>query len=221
MECFDISHNQGAETTGSMVVFEHGRPAKREYRKFKLQTTQGHADDFKSMAEVMSRRYGNEKDWPAPDLIVLDGGLGQLHAALPAIRNAGCDAPVIGLAKRIEEIYVEGSEDPIILDHHEPALQLLQFIRDEAHRFVITYHRKWTNKRNTESILDHIEGIGPTRRNALWHAFRSLDEMRKATIEELSQVPGMNKRAAEAVYRFFHMRKDEKQMVINGQKVGE
>ena len=216
MECFDISHNQGAETTGSMAVFEHGRPAKKEYRKFKLQTTQGHADDFKSMAEVMGRRYGNHKDWPSPDLIVLDGGLGQLHAALPAIRQAGCQAPVIGLAKRIEEIYVEGSEDPILLDHHEPALQLLQFIRDEAHRFVITYHRQWTNKRNTESVLDHIEGIGPTRRNALWHAFRSLDEMRKASIEELSQVPGMNRRAATHVYQFFHMRKDEKQMVISG-----
>ena len=216
MECFDISHNQGAETTGSMAVFEHGRPAKKEYRKFKLQTTQGHADDFKSMAEVMSRRYGNHPDWPTPDLIVLDGGLGQLHAALPVIRAAGCDTPVIGLAKRIEEIYVEGSEEPIVLDHHEPALQLLQFIRDEAHRFVITYHRKWTNKRNTESVLDHIEGIGPNRRNALWHAFRSLDEMKKATEEELAQVPGMNKRAAHNVYQFFHMRKDEKQMVIQG-----
>ena len=221
MECFDISHNQGAETTGSMAVFEHGRPAKGEYRKFKLQTTQGHADDFKSMAEVMSRRYGKEKDWPEPDLIVLDGGLGQLHAALPVIRAAGCQAPVIGLAKRIEEIYVEGSEIPIVLDHHEPALQLLQFIRDEAHRFVITYHRKWTNKRNTESVLDHIEGIGPQRRNALWHAFRSLDDMRKATEEELAQVPGMNKRAAANVYRFFHMRKDEKQLVIQGMKNNE
>ena len=216
MECFDISHNQGAETTGSMVVFEHGRPAKKEYRKFKLQTTQGHADDFKSMAEVMSRRYGKEKDWPAPDLIVLDGGLGQLHAALPVIRKSGCDAPVIGLAKRIEEIYIEGAEEPIILDHHEPALQLLQFIRDEAHRFVISYHRKWTNKRNTESILDHVDGIGPTRRNALWHAFRSMDEMRKASVEELAQVPGMNRMTAENLYRFLHMRKDEKQMVING-----
>lgn len=216
MECFDISHNQGAETTGSMVVFEHGRPAKKEYRKFKLQTTQGHADDFKSMAEVMSRRYGKEKDWPAPDLIVLDGGLGQLHAAFPVIRKSGCDAPVIGLAKRIEEIYIEGSEEPIILDHHEPALQLLQFIRDEAHRFVISYHRKWTNKRNTESILDHVDGIGPTRRNALWHAFRSMDEMRKASVEELAQVPGMNRMTAENLYRFLHMRKDEKQMVING-----
>ena len=216
MECFDISHNQGAETTGSMAVFEHGRPAKSEYRKFKLRTTQGHADDFKSMVEVMSRRYGNEKDWPEPDLIVLDGGLGQMSAAIPVIREAGCTAPVIGLAKRIEEIYVEGSDVPIVLDHHEPALQLLQFLRDEAHRFVITYHRKWTNKRNTESVLDHIEGIGPNRRNALWHAFRSLDEMKKATEEELAQVPGMNKRAAANVYRFFHMRKDEKQLVLAG-----
>ena len=219
MECFDISHNQGAETTGSMAVFEHGRPAKSEYRKFKLQTTQGHADDFKSMAEVMSRRYGKEKDWPEPDLIVLDGGLGQMHAAIPVIRKAGCHAPVIGLAKRIEEIYVEGSDIPIVLDHHEPALQLLQFIRDEAHRFVITYHRKWTNKRNTESVLDHIEGIGPNRRNALWHAFRSLDEMKKASEEELAKVPGMNKRAAHNVYRFFHMRKDEKQLVLQGMDV--
>lgn len=219
MECFDISHNQGAETTGSMAVFEHGRPAKSEYRKFKLQTTQGHADDFKSMAEVMSRRYGKEKDWPEPDLIVLDGGLGQMHAAIPVIREAGCNAPVIGLAKRIEEIYVEGSDIPIVLDHHEPALQLLQFIRDEAHRFVITYHRKWTNKRNTESVLDHIEGIGPNRRNALWHAFRSLDEMKKASEEELAQVPGMNRRAAHNVYRFFHMRKDEKQLVLQGMDV--
>ena len=219
MECFDISHNQGAETTGSMAVFEHGRPAKSEYRKFKLQTTQGHADDFKSMAEVMSRRYGKEKDWPEPDLIVLDGGLGQMHAAIPVIREAGCHAPVIGLAKRIEEIYVEGSDIPIVLDHHEPALQLLQFIRDEAHRFVITYHRKWTNKRNTESVLDHIEGIGPNRRNALWHAFRSLDEMKKASEEELAKVAGMNKRAAHNVYRFFHMRKDEKQLVLQGMDV--
>ncbi len=111
---------------------------------------------------------------------------------------------------------MEGSDVPVVLDHHEPALQLLQFIRDEAHRFVITYHRSWTNKRNTESILDHVEGIGPTRRNALWHAFRSLDEMKKATEEELASVPGMNKKAAANLYRFFRLRKDEKQMVIAG-----
>lgn len=216
IECFDISHNQGAETTGSMVVFEQGRPAKKEYRKFKLQTTQGQPDDFKSMAEVMNRRYGKEKDWPQPDLIVLDGGLGQLQAALPVIRQAGCQAAVIGLAKRMEEIYTEGGEEPILLDRREPALQILQFIRDEAHRFVITYHRRWANKRNTESILDHIEGIGPKRRNALWHAFRSLDEMGKATEKELADVPGMNAAAAAHVYEFFHMRKDEKQLVLQG-----
>ena len=219
MECFDISHNQGAETTGSMVVFTGGRPDKGEYRKFKLQTTQGRPDDFKSMAEVMSRRYGHEKDWPAPDLIVLDGGLGQLHAALPVIRAAGCKAPVIGLAKRMEEIYTEKSEDPVVLDPHEPALQLLQYIRDEAHRFVITYHRKWTVKRNAESLLDHIPGIGPARRNALWKAFRSIDDMKKASVEELAQVQGMNRRAAESVYHFFRLRKDERQMVVQGETV--
>lgn len=150
----------------------------------------------------MARRYGIETKWPRPDLIVLDGGKGQLDAALPVIRSCGVDTPVIGLAKRMEEIYVEGQTDPIIIDPHEPALQLLQFIRDEAHRFVIAYHRKWTSKRNTESILDHIAGIGPQRRNALWHAFRSLDEMRNATVEELTRVKGMNKTAAENVFRF-------------------
>lgn len=215
MECFDISHNQGAETTGSMVVFENGKPNKKEYRKFKLQTTQGMPDDFKSMAEVMGRRYGKEKDWPIPDLIVLDGGLGQLHAALPVIRACGVKSPVIGLAKRMEEIYVEGTSEPVIVDRREPALQLLQYIRDESHRFVISYHRKWIAKRNTTSILDHIEGIGPKRRNALWHAFRSLEEMKKASLEELKKVPGMNSRAAENVYRFFRMKKEEKLLIIN------
>ena len=216
MECFDISHTQGAETVASMVVFEGGKPAKKEYRRFKLKTTQGKPDDFKSMAEVMARRYGIETKWPRPDLIVLDGGKGQLDAALPVIRSCGIDTPVIGLAKRMEEIYVEGQTDPIIIDPHEPALQLLQFIRDEAHRFVIAYHRKWTSKRNTESILDHIAGIGPQRRNALWHAFRSLDEMRNATVEELTRVKGMNKTAAENVFRFFRMKKDEKRMLVEG-----
>lgn len=218
MECFDISHNQGAETTGSMVVFEHGRPAKNEYRKFKLKTTQGKPDDFKSMAEVMERRYGHHKDdWPYPDLIVLDGGLGQLHAALPVIRAAGCNAPVIGLAKRLEEIYVEGSNEPVRVDPHEPALQLLEYIRDEAHRFVITYHRNWARKSNTESILDHIEGIGPTRRKALWRAFRSLDEMKNASVDELSMVKGMNKKAAENVYHFFRMTRDQRQQLLQKQ----
>lgn len=213
MECFDISHTQGIETVASMVVFEHGRPAKQEYRRFKLKTVQGKPDDFKSMAEIMGRRYG-ERDWPAPDLIVIDGGKGQLHAALPIIREAGCEAPVISLAKRIEEVFVEGRSDSIILSHHTPELQLLQAIRDEAHRFAITYHRSLQGKRNLVSILDHIEGIGPKRRKALWGAFKNLDAMKAATVEELAAVPGMTRQAAENVYYFFRLGTDEKRKVV-------
>ena len=204
MECYDISHMQGAETVASMVVFEGGKPAKREYRRFKLKTVQGKPDDFASMAEIMERRYGNEKDWPMPDLIIIDGGKGQLNAALPVIRAMGVtDVPVISLAKRIEEVFVEGESESIILEHHTPELQLLQQIRDEAHRFAITYHRRLRGKRNLESVLDYIEGIGPKRRKALYKHFGNLDAMRVAELEELESVEGMNKKAALAVYEFF------------------
>ena len=204
MECYDISHMQGAETVASMVVFEGGKPAKREYRRFKLKTVQGKPDDFASMAEIMERRYGNEKDWPMPDLIIIDGGKGQLNAALPVIRAMGVtDVPVISLAKRIEEVFVEGESESIILEHHTPELQLLQQIRDEAHRFAITYHRRLRGKRNLESVLDHVEGIGPKRRKALYKHFGNLDAMRVAELEELESVEGMNKKAAFAVYEFF------------------
>ena len=204
MECYDISHMQGAETVASMVVFEGGKPVKREYRRFKLKTVQGKPDDFASMAEIMERRYGNEKDWPIPDLIIIDGGKGQLNAALPVIRAMGVtDVPVISLAKRIEEVFVEGESESIILEHHTPELQLLQQIRDEAHRFAITYHRRLRGKRNLESVLDHIEGIGPKRRKALYKHFGNLDAMRVAELEELESVEGMNKKAALAVYEFF------------------
>ena len=204
MECYDISHMQGAETVASMVVFEGGKPAKREYRRFKLKTVQGKPDDFASMAEIMERRYGNEKDWPMPDLIIIDGGKGQLNAALPVIRAMGVtDVPVISLAKRIEEVFIEGESESIILEHHTPELQLLQQIRDEAHRFAITYHRRLRGKRNLESVLDHIEGIGPKRRKALYKHFGNLDAMRVAELEELEMVEGMNKKAALAVYEFF------------------
>lgn len=209
MECFDISHTQGIETVASMVVFENGQPARKEYRRFKLKTVQGKPDDFKSMAEIMERRY-NEKEWPVPDLIVIDGGKGQLHAALPVIRQAGCEAPVISLAKRIEEVFVEGRSDSIILSHHTPELQLLQAIRDEAHRFAITYHRHLRGKRSLVSILDHVEGIGPARRKALWQHFKTLDDMKQASIEDLAAVPGMTRQAAENVYYFFHLGTDEK-----------
>ena len=215
MECFDISHTQGAETVASMVVFEGGKPAKKEYRRFKLKTTQGKPDDFKSMAEIMERRYGNETDWPMPDLIVIDGGKGQLNAALPLIRQVGVvDVPVISLAKRIEEVFVEGQSDSIILSHHTPELQLLQQIRDEAHRFAITYHRKLRGKRNLESIVDHIEGIGPKRRQALWKEFGTLEKMKEASVEELEQVESMNRKSAQTLYNFFRMSKAEKQEVL-------
>lgn len=213
MECFDISHTQGIETVASMVVFENGQPARSEYRRFKLKTVQGKPDDFKSMAEIMERRY-NEKDWPVPDLIVIDGGKGQLHAALPIIRQAGCEAPVISLAKRIEEVFVEGRSDSIILSHHTPELQLLQAIRDEAHRFAITYHRHLRGKRSLVSILDHIEGIGPARRKALWQHFKTIDDMKQAEIDELAAVPGMTRQTAENVYYFFRLGTDEKRKQI-------
>ncbi len=217
MECFDISHIQGAETVASMVVFENGKPAKKEYRRFKLKTVQGTPDDFKSMVEVMERRYGKETDWPMPDLIVIDGGKGQLSSVLPVIRATGItDVPVISLAKREEEVFVEGKSDSILLDYHSPELQLLQQIRDEAHRFAITYHRQLRGKRNLESVLDHVEGIGPKRRKALWDDFKSLEAMKEASVEQLAAVPGMNYKAAEAVYNFFKLSKDEKRVIIEG-----
>ena len=215
MECFDISHTQGTETVASMVVFEGGKPAKKEYRKFKLRTTEGKPDDFKSMAEIMERRYGKETDWPMPDLIIIDGGKGQLNASIPLIRQVGVtDVPVISLAKRIEEVFVEGQSESIILSHHSPELQLLQQIRDEAHRFAITFHRKLRGKRNLESILDHIEGIGPKRRKGLWARFSTMEAMRQASVEELAQADGMNMVAAQKVYNFFRLSKMEKQEVL-------
>lgn len=218
IECFDISHNQGAETTGSMVVFENGKPAKKEYRKFKLRTTQGKPDDFKSMAEVMERRYTDKKIEKTPDLIVLDGGKGQLSAAIPLIRKAKVTSTVIGLAKRMEEIYLENQAEPILIDKNSEALHLLQFIRDEAHRFVINYHRQWASKRNRESILDHIKGVGSVRRKHLWNAFRTLDDIKKASIQELEKVKGMNKSVAENIYNFFRMQKEEKQKILQNIK---
>ncbi len=218
MECFDISHVQGSETVASMVVFKGGKAAKKEYRRFKLKTVQGKPDDFKSMAEIMERRYGKKRDWPMPDLIIIDGGKGQLQAALPIIREAGVtDVPVISLAKRLEEVFVEGRQESILLEHHSPELQLLQQIRDEAHRFAITYHRSLRGKRNMESILEHIEGVGPKRRKILWQTYASLEDMKNASIEELASLEGMNQRVAERLYTFFRLKKEDKQQIV---KVG-
>lgn len=215
MECFDISHFQGSQTVASMTVFEGGKPAKKEYRRFKLKTVQGKPDDFASMAEIMERRYNNEKDWPMPDLIIIDGGKGQLSAALPVIRRMGVvDVPVIALAERIDEIFIEGQKESIVLSHHSPELQLLQQIRNEAHRFAITYHRKLRSKKQATSILDHIPGIGPKRRKAIWNHFKTLDEIKAASVDELAKLDGMNLKSAEAVYNFFRLSKAEKQNII-------
>ena len=200
MECFDISHIQGAETVASMVVFQDGSPDKSSYRRFKLRSTEGKPDDFLSMKEVTLRRYGNLEN--LPDLIVIDGGIGQLNSALEIIRPL-CNVPVIGLAKQFELVFVEGSRIPIELPIDSPALKLLQRIRDEAHRFAITYHRSLRRKRNLQSVLNSIEQIGNKRRNELLTHFKSIDKIKAATVEELLQVPSMNQTAAENVYNFF------------------
>ena len=205
MECFDISHIQGAETVASMVVFEDGMPKKEAYRRYKLETVEGKPDDFKSMQEVVGRRY-KDKEQPLPNLIIIDGGKGQLSSALAIIRGMGLEVPVIGLAKEFEHIFREEDKEPLILPRHSHALHLIQRIRDEAHRFAITYHRKLRSKRNMVSVLDHIDGIGGKRRKALWDTFSSLSKMKAATVEELAGVPSMTVPAAQAVYNFFRER---------------
>jgi len=203
MECFDISHIQGAETVASMVVFEDGVPKKEDYRRYKLTTVEGKPDDFRSMQEVVGRRY-REAAGQLPDLIIIDGGKGQLNAALEIIRGAGLtDVPVIGLAKEFEHVFQPGESQPLILPRHSQALYLIQRIRDEAHRFAVTYHRKLRSKRNMVSVLDHVPGIGAKRRKALWDAFGSLNRIKEAAVEELQAVPGMTAPAAQAVYDFF------------------
>lgn len=203
MDCFDISHNQGRETVASMVVFRNGEPSKKDYRRYKLRSTEGKPDDFKSMQEVVYHRYRDLEDLPS--LIIIDGGKGQLSSACEVIRGLGItreDVPVIGLAKREEEIFKEGAHTSILLDKMSPALHLIQHIRDEAHRFAITYHRKRLARRNLVSVLDHLEGMGPKRRAALWKRFGSLEAMRQASVEDLAAVESMNRVVAERVHAF-------------------
>lgn len=201
MECFDISHFQGAETVASMVVFENGTPDKKSYRRFKIRSTEGKPDDFLSMKEVTKRRYGKAEN--LPDLIVIDGGIGQLNSALEIIRGFGLNVPVVGLAKQFELIFVEGKSEPVELPRGSQSLYLMQRIRDEAHRFAITYHRKLRRKRNLKSELDNISGIGEKRRADLFKKFGSIQKIKSATLDELLEIPSMNKAAAEELQRFF------------------
>lgn len=213
MDCFDISHTQGSETVASMVVFRNGTSSKKDYRRYKIVSAEGKPDDFKSMQEVVYRRYRDYEDLPS--LVVIDGGKGQLSSALEVIRGLGLDdLPVVGLAKREEEIFKPHQSESIMLDREGAALHLIQRIRDEAHRFAITYHRKLRGKRNLISVLDHVEGIGSKRRQELWKAFKTLDAMRAASVEELAAVEGMNHAAAQTLYDFFRLDLPEKQQAL-------
>ncbi|MBI3003873.1 MAG: excinuclease ABC subunit C [Ignavibacteriales bacterium] len=192
IECFDISNIQGSDAVASMVVFVDGKPRKSEYRKFKIKTVTG-PDDFASMQEVVGRRYSRllEENQPMPDLIMVDGGKGQLSSALEVLRKIGIEStPIIGLAKRLEEVFVPGQPEALLIPRTSSGLRLLQQIRDEAHRFAITYHRAVRAKRILRTELDLIKGIGKARATELLEAFGSVQGVKFATEEQLSEIVG-------------------------------
>jgi excinuclease ABC subunit C len=201
IEAFDVSNLFGEDAVASMVVFENGKPLKSGYRKFKIKQVRG-IDDFGMMAEVVKRRYSRlvvEKQ-TLPDLILVDGGKGQLSSALEALRTCGVeDRPILGLAKRLEEIYLPDLHDPQTLPKSSPALRLLQQVRDEAHRFAVTFHRSLHRKRMKESELDSVSGIGEKRRTALLRHFGSVTNIKQASVDEIASIKGMNRKAAERV----------------------
>lgn len=204
MECFDNSNTQGTNPVASCVVFIDGKPAKKEYRKFHVKTVVG-PDDFASMEEIIYRRYKRvlEEATELPDLIVIDGGKGQLHSAVISLERLGLygKIPIIGLAKRMEEIYYPGDKDPYLLAKNSVSLKTLMYIRDEAHRFGITFHRQLRQKPLTRSILNDIKGIGDKTEVQLIRHFKSVENIRKAGLAELTSVVGMSK--AKLVYEFF------------------
>jgi len=205
IECFDISHIQGAETVASMVVWEDGKMNKSAYRKFKVKTVTG-VDDFAAMREVVERRYRRVKDedQPMPSLVLVDGGLGQLHAAAEALESLGFTSqPLASIAKKEEIIYLYGSEnEPIVLDRRSPVLHLVQLIRDESHRFTIGYHRQRRAMRDRDSELLNIPGVGPQTRQRLLTHFGSLRDVQQATAESLAAV--VSRKTAETIWQHFH-----------------
>ncbi|MGN0785515.1 MAG: excinuclease ABC subunit UvrC, partial [Candidatus Aphodomorpha sp.] len=209
LECFDNSHLQGRDTVSSMVVFQDGQPDKKAYRRFRIHAEAG-GDDLIAMREALTRRFARFQAGDAgfdvlPDLLVIDGGQTQLAVAVSVLAEAGLSfVPVIGLAETNEWIYLPDDPQPIALQRNSATLHLLERIRDEAHRFAITYHRSLRQKSALFSVLDQISGIGERRKRALFDAFVTLDAMKAATIEQLAAVPAMNHTAAEAVWTFFH-----------------
>ena len=216
MEAYDISNTNGFESVGSMVVYERGRPKRNDYRKFRIKGIKG-ADDYGSMREVLTRRFTHglrERQENAelgkftafPDLIMMDGGRGQVNVALQVLDELHLEIPVCGMVKddhhRTRGLYYHNEEIPI--NRSSEAFRLITRIQDEAHRFAIEYHRQLRGKGQVHSILDDIEGIGPARRKALMREYLSLDEIKKASVEELAKIPSMNEKAAESVYNFFH-----------------
>ena len=204
IECFDISHIQGAETVASMVVWEDGQMKKSDYRKFIIRTVEG-VDDFASMREVVTRRYKRlaDEQKPMPSLILIDGGLGQLHAAADALEALGIiNQPLASIAKREEIIYVQGQEnEPVVLDHHSPVLHLVQMVRDEAHRFAVTFHRKRRQIRDRATALREIPGVGANTTRRLLEHFGSLQAVRQADAAALSAV--VTRSQAEAIQNYF------------------
>ncbi|HEX7473789.1 MAG TPA: excinuclease ABC subunit UvrC, partial [Candidatus Limnocylindrales bacterium] len=209
IECYDISTFQGAQSVGSMVVFEEGRPRTGDYRRFRVKTVQG-PNDFASHQEVLTRRFrrakagdegsAEELRWKLPDLVIIDGGKGQVAAAKAVFDELGLhDLPLVGLAKEREELFLPGASDPILLPSTSGALYLVQRLRDEAHRFAITYHRDLRAKASIRSAFDDLPGVGPKRRRALLRVFGSAKRVREAPVEQIAAVPGIGPRLAATI----------------------
>lgn len=216
MEAYDISNTNGFDSVGSMVVYEHGKPKRNDYRKFKIKTVQG-PDDYASMNEVLTRRFGHglreqqeESETGGfqifPDLIMMDGGRGQVNIALEVLEKLHLHIPVCGMVKddnhRTRGLYFNNTELPI--DRNSECFRLITRIQDEAHRFAITFHRQLRSKGQVHSVLDDIPGVGPARRKDLMRHFENIDAIRNATVEELKELPSMNGKSAQEVYKFFH-----------------
>jgi excinuclease ABC subunit C len=206
IECFDVSNIQGTNPVASMVTFVNGKPKKSDYRRFKIKIKET-PDDFAMMAEAVRRRYSGSlsQKLDAPDLILVDGGKGQLSTTLEVLTKLGrSDLALAALAKRLDEVFVPGSPDPQNIPKSSSGLKLLQQIRDEAHRFAVTYHRTLRRKRTILSALDPIAGIGPARRKSLVKHFGSVKNIRDATMDEIEMVEGITKELAKKIWEHFH-----------------